>query len=446
MSIFHASALPRGHILSDYTVESVLGHGGFGITYLAQDTSLGAHVAIKEYLPHQIAARAEETAVIVPKPSRDAMRDYQWGLNNFVKEARALAKFKHPHIVRVLRFIEANGTAYTVMEYEKGRTLAQLLKKQGSKLDESTLLKIIIPILNGLHAVHKIDMLHLDIKPENIYLTEDGRPLLIDFGSARQRISETGQVQRIALTPGYAPMEQYPDKGKQGPWTDIYAIGATMYRCVTGKRPGDALKRYRTVLQYETDPLKPAAVVARKQYRRTLLECVGWALQIYPKDRPQSAREMQDGLMGKRRGVQGGAATTSAVNGAAKARTAGAKSWVPVNPRPAKRSNSKRWIWFGLVLAGAIAAAVFYWPKIQARLPDLLNLLRANRPVAVDTQAPHNRPTVASAPSPRDTETTASVSDQVRESARPKKNTQLRISATQIPAYPVRPSGLGIVL
>lgn len=370
MSMFHASALPPGHILSDYTIESVLGHGGFGITYLAQDTSLGAQVAIKEYLPHAIAGRDEKTAVIVPKPSRDAMRDYHWGLNNFVKEARALAKFKHPHIVRVLRFIEANGTAYTVMEYEKGRTLAQLLKKRGSKLDEPTLLKIIIPILNGLHAVHKIDMLHLDIKPENIYLAEDGRPLLIDFGSARQKISETGQVQRIALTPGYAPMEQYPDKGRQGPWTDIYAIGATIYRCVTGKRPGDALERYRAVLQYRSDPLKPAATVARKEYRVSLLECIDWALQIYPKDRPQSAREMQDGLMGKRRGAQRAGAITTAENGAARG-----NFWAQADPRLAGRSNSKAPIGFALVLAAAIAATVFYWPTIQARLPDLLQFL-----------------------------------------------------------------------
>ena len=421
VSVFHASALPRGYLLSDYTIESVLGHGGFGITYLAQDTSLGAHVAIKEYLPHDIAVRNDKTAVIMPKPSRDAMRDYQWGLNNFVKEARALAKFKHPHIVRVLRFIETNGTAYTVMEYEKGRTLAQLLKRQGSKLDEPTLLKIIIPILNGLHAVHKIDMLHLDIKPENIYLAEDNRPLLIDFGSARQRISETGRVERIALTPGYAPMEQYPDKGQQGPWTDIYAIGATMYRCLTGKRPGDALERYRAVLQYATDPLKPAAVVAGKQYQQALLECVDWALQIYPKDRPQSAREMQDGLMGKRRGNQGGATTTVVVSGATTARAPGIKSWVPVNPRPVERTSLKRWVWFGLVLAGMVAAAVFYWPQIQARLPDLLHLLRVNKSVAVDTKAPDDRSGVASAPSPQNAESRVSAPDNAHGSMRPKK-------------------------
>ena len=210
MSAFHKSALRSGYRLAEYTIESVLGHGGFGITYLARDTSLGAQVAIKEYLPHEIANRENKTQVL-PNPSRGAVRDYQFGLKNFVKEARALARFKHPNIVRVLRFLEANGTAYMVMEYEEGQSLADYLKRNGPRLDEQTLLKVFIPILNGLHAVHEAEMLHLDIKPENIYLRKDGSPMLIDFGSARQGAVH---LQKVALTQGYAPMEQYPEKGK----------------------------------------------------------------------------------------------------------------------------------------------------------------------------------------------------------------------------------------
>ena len=364
MSAYHKNALPTGFLLAEYTIESVLGHGGFGITYLAHDTSLSAQVAIKEYLPHAIAGREGDTALITPKAARDAIRDYQWGLKNFIKEARALAKFKHPHIVRVLRFIEANGTAYMVMEYEKGRTLAQLLKHDARYLDEAKLLRIIIPILNGLHAVHEIGMLHLDIKPENIYLTTDSRPFLIDFGSARQSISKTGEVRQVALTPGYAPIEQYPDKGKQGPWTDIYAIGATLYRCVTGKKPLDALDRYRAILDYDTDPLKSAAhKAARKHYQANLLECIDWALKIYPKDRPQSARALQDGLMGKRRADRFGG-TVSGANGPAAHQATGSFT----TNRATRKRKWIRWMWVGLVLAGMAAGGYFLWPKIHGFL------------------------------------------------------------------------------
>lgn len=301
MTIYQRNALSTGYELAEYQIESVLGHGGFGITYLARDTALGALVAIKEYLPHEIATRGGDKTQILPHPSREAVRDYHWGLKNFVKEARALAHFKHPNIVRVLRFLEANGTAYMVMEYEKGASLGEYLKRHGPRLDEQTMLRIFIPILNGLNAVHEAGMLHLDIKPENIYLRSDGSPMLIDFGSVRQAISGAGHLQRTALTHGYAPIEQYPDKGKPGPWTDVYAIGASMYRCISGQRPEDSLKRYQAILKYQVDPMKPAALVGAQRYRKNFLECIDWAMQIYPNDRPQSARELQDALMGKLR-------------------------------------------------------------------------------------------------------------------------------------------------
>jgi serine/threonine protein kinase len=300
MGTYHKNALPSGYELAEYTIDRVLGHGGFGITYLARDNTLGALVAIKEFLPGEIAQRNASLSVL-PNPDRQAVRDYQAGLRNFVKEAQALARFKHPHIVRVLRFLEANGTAYVVMEYEEGQGLAENLKKEGPRLDEAVMLRVFIPILNGLHAVHEAKMLHLDIKPENIYLRDNGGPMLIDFGSARRAMTETKEGQRIALTHGYAPIEQYPDKGQQGAWTDIYALGASMYRCISGKRPEDALTRYQAVLKYQTDPLEPAVKIGARRYQPMVLECIDWAMQIYSKDRPQTAREMQDGLMGKRK-------------------------------------------------------------------------------------------------------------------------------------------------
>lgn len=301
MSAYHENALQAGFQLAEYRIESILGHGGFGITYLARDRALGALVAIKEYLPHDMAIRDPKSGSVMPALSKEAIRGYQWGLKQFVKEARALARFKHRNIVRVLRFIEDQGTAYMVMEYEEGQTLAQHLKELGRRLDEPTLLRIVMPLLNGLHAMHEAGLLHLDIKPENIYLRRDDSPMLIDFGSTRQAMTTAGRSSRIALTHGYAPIEQYPDKGKLGPWSDIYALGATMYRCVTGRRPTDASDRYRAVLDYATDPLKPAAKLAHKHYQPMLLQAIDWAMQIQPKDRPQAAREFQDGLMGKRR-------------------------------------------------------------------------------------------------------------------------------------------------
>jgi serine/threonine protein kinase len=369
LSGFHKDALPAGFSLAEYTIQSVLGHGGFGITYLARDTALGALVAVKEYLPHQIAARDPGSLAVQPRSARDAMRDYHWGLKNFVKEARALAQFKHPNIVRVLRFLEANGTAYMVMEYEKGVSLADQLRQQGPRLEEQKFLRIFIPILNGLHAVHEAGMLHLDIKPENIYLRADDSPMLIDFGSARQAITGTGHAQPVALTHGYAPIEQYPDKGKPGPWTDVYAVGASMYRCVTGKRPEPSLDRYQAVLKYTVDPLTPASKAAKGRYQPNLLECIDWAMQIHPQERPRSARALQDALMGKSRPV-----LKSATSNPAQYKPS------PGGPPPAavgpvfRRQRPRRsgFGWRGLLtllLAALLAALlVVYWERLSALL------------------------------------------------------------------------------
>ena len=299
MSAYHKNALPPGYELAEYTIQSVLGHGGFGITYLARDSSLNALVAIKEYLPHDLAARGGDMAIVPDLDSKGAVRDYHWGLKRFLKEARALAQFKHPNIVRVLRFIEANETAYMVMEYEKGESLGQFLRHNRNRLDEKELLRIFLPILNGLDAVHQAGLVHFDIKPDNIYIRSDGSPMLIDFGSARQAMRGHGMAKRVVLTPGYAPIEQYPDKGQPGDWTDVYAIGASMYRCIGGKRPTESLERYQMILKYSADPLTPATKIGQGRYQPQLLECVDWALQPYPTDRPRSARELQDAMMGK---------------------------------------------------------------------------------------------------------------------------------------------------
>lgn len=406
MGTFHKNALPVGYELAEYSIERVLGHGGFGITYLARDTRLGALVALKEFLPGDIAQRDGTNLRVLPNPDRQAVRDFQAGVKNFVKEAQALAHFKHPHIVRVLRFLEANGTAYTVMEYEEGHSLADYLKQHGPRIDEAMILRVFIPILNGLHAVHEEKMLHLDIKPENIYLRRDGSPLLIDFGSARRAITETKHVQRIALTHGYAPIEQYPDKGAPGPWTDVYALGASMYRCISGKRPDDALTRYQAILKYQTDPLTPATKIGAKHYQPMLLECVDWTLQIHAKDRPQSARELQDGLMGRRRQAGG---------------TAGARQ-NPLNPmappRPAPLLTGRalasrhryaprrfgalrtagRWLLTMLFVGAAMVGTSYYWSDIKVWWM-VLNGSAATRP-ATEVPTAVTSPDIVASPAP----------------------------------------------
>ncbi len=407
MGTYHKNALPSGYELAEYAIETVLGHGGFGVTYLARDTTLGALVAIKEYLPGEIAQR-DGTMRVLPNPERQAVRDYQAGLRNFVKEARALAHFKHPHIVRVLRFLEANGTAYVVMEYEEGQSLADYLKRHGPRLDEATILRVFIPILNGLHAVHEAKMLHLDIKPENIYLRKDGSPMLIDFGSARRAMTVTSRARRIALTHGYAPIEQYPDKGNPGTWTDIYALGASIYRCLSGKRPDDALSRYQAVLKYKTDPLMPATKCGGSDYQPMLLECVDWAMQIYAKDRPQSAREMQDGLMGKRR--QPTQTAAARVNPLA-AFKAPAPS--PTYAREMKRARLRwrvkailgagRMLLTMVAIGAGLIAAGYYWNEIKVLVGSLSapeTHQPSSRPDSVRESETDVPPSVAEAPVP----------------------------------------------
>lgn len=361
MSAFHKDALPVGYELEEYAIEAVLGHGGFGITYRADDRHLQAKVAIKEYFPSELSVR-QDVAAVVPKDAPKAMRDYHAGLKNFVREARALARFKHPNIVRVLRYLETNGTAYMVMEYERGHSLADHLRQYGPRLDESALHRVFLPILNGVQAVHEADMLHLDIKPENIYLREDGTPMLIDFGSTRQAISHT-MPDKFLVTHGYAPIEQYPDKGKQGPWTDIYALGASMYRCISGKRPINALERYQAVLTYQVDPLIPAVVAGKDHYTPQLLECIDWALQVHPRERPQSVRAFQDRLL-RRSGATtrtSASTTTARTTVTTRSSTRATGSTRPVPRAPVRRAPARRRPWLPLLVLLAAAAGAYAW-------------------------------------------------------------------------------------
>ncbi|MEW6332573.1 MAG: serine/threonine-protein kinase [Pseudomonadota bacterium] len=291
--------LPVGSRLGEYTIQSVLGHGGFGITYLAHDTNLNSLVAIKEYFPESYAERGENST-IHPRTGGDGSdaEIYQWGLQEFLKEAQALARFKHNHIVRVLRYLEANGTAYMTMEYEEGESLSAYIRNHGGFLSEPDLLRVFLPILTGLQAVHEAGMLHLDIKPDNIYLRRSGQPMLIDFGSARQRHGKM-ESGRIALTRGYSALEQYPGYGEMGPATDVYSMGATLYRCITGREPVDSLERHKTLGVNRPDPMPPASRFERPPYAPHIRHCIDLALHLKAEERPASARALQNGLMGK---------------------------------------------------------------------------------------------------------------------------------------------------
>ncbi|HZM45505.1 MAG TPA: protein kinase [Burkholderiales bacterium] len=286
----YQNALPLASMLLEYRLESVLGAGAFGMTYLARDTHLDKQVAIKEYLPTDLAVRALDGSVV--PITTDHGYNYQWGLDRFIQEARTLAKFSHPNIVRVNRYFEANGTGYMVMDYEQGSSLAQLLRDQ-SPPAEARLRALILPLLDGLEAVHAAGFLHRDIKPANVFVRANGVPVLLDFGAARQAVSGTTKSLTSILTPGYAPLEQYSSDGHQGPWSDIYALAGVVYRVLVNENPPDAVSRMRQ------DVVRQKLAGARGRASEPLIRSVEWALVLDESKRPQSVAEWKRAILGE---------------------------------------------------------------------------------------------------------------------------------------------------
>ncbi len=282
------NALAVGARLGGYEVLAVLGRGGFGITYRAYDHSLNKVVAIKEYLPGEFAMRTTDSRV---GPTSEADRkDYEWGLARFVDEARTLARFDHPHVNRVYRFFEANGTAYMVLEYVEGEVLSARLRQAGP-LTEGEVTRLLADVLSGLEAVHEAGYVHRDLKPGNLMVRPDGRVVILDFGAARQAVGQRSKSITSILTPGYAPIEQYDTKAEDvGPWSDIYALGMVAYRCISGLGDGDlpdAVTRSRH-LRKGTADLTPAATLGKGRYDGRLLEGIDRAIRVNEDERPQS--------------------------------------------------------------------------------------------------------------------------------------------------------------
>lgn len=286
-------ALPVDYKLREYRIIQVLGKGGFGITYLAEDLNLGKKVAIKELLPDGIATRGARRLVVPQSPDRKA--DFDWARESFIDEARILADLVHPNIVGVMRLLEANGTAYMVMEYVEGEPLRERIKRREPPA-QVVVDEYLRSILSGLRRVHERNLLHRDIKPENILVrATDRQPVLIDFGAARTRASGQSQHVTSIISPGYSPWEQYSTEVHlQGPWSDIYALAAVVYHWIAGERPPESPQRVSRVNRDEADPYEPLSTrAADLGYEVEFLDAIDKALEIRETNRPQTVAEWE---------------------------------------------------------------------------------------------------------------------------------------------------------
>ena len=283
-SVFPTSphALPIGARIGEFEVHRLIGEGGFGIVYLCYDQALDRHVALKEYMPSSLATRQDSTLAIVVK-SKHHQETFEAGLKSFINEARLLAQFDHPSLLKVYRFWQANGTAYMTMPYYEGPTLKQALAALSGPPDEALLRSWLLPMLDALEEIHRGSCYHRDIAPDNILLTNSG-PLLLDFGAARRVIGDMTQALTVVLKPGFAPIEQYGDAAtmSQGAWTDLYALASVVYFAITGRPPMSAVDRLMD------DRLEPLSHRVAGRYSRALLATVDTALSVRPQDRPQS--------------------------------------------------------------------------------------------------------------------------------------------------------------
>jgi serine/threonine protein kinase len=283
--------LPEGFQLENYRVLRLLASGGFSFVYLAHDEN-EVPVAIKEYLPATLALRGGEQPA--PVVREENLATFRYGLKCFFEEGRALATLQHPNVVRVVNFFRANDTVYLVMRYERGRTLQEHIHKKTGVIKEEWIRGTFVPLLNGLREVHSNKLLHLDIKPGNIYVRNDGAPVLIDFGAARQTLQADGLKLPPMFTPGFASPEHHRERDKLGPWSDVYSIGASMYACLAGYGPPTAMQRV------EKDKMTSARKGWSGKYSAELLDTIDWCLRLNHLERPQSVFALQKALLGEK--------------------------------------------------------------------------------------------------------------------------------------------------
>lgn len=360
------SAIALGYrtLLHDqYLVGRILGKpGGFGITYYGLDIKLDTNIAIKEYLPREFVGRDKDGSTVTPHSEEDS-QTFTYGLQQFLQEARNLAKFDHPNLVRVRHFFEENDTAYLVMDYLDGTNLYEYLKQRGGKINESDAIDIIMQVLDGLKQVHDKNLLHRDIKPQNIYMTTDGRAILLDFGAARVAMGGFTRSLSVILTPGFAPYEQYTRRGLQGPWTDIYACAATLYYMVTG-----------VVLPEATEELGEESFLEFNQESKHLSTALYSVLQPAlvknAEERPQDVETFKKQLL-----------QVKAMISADEMGTVDLKKTVPIakakpvkKPGPApkkasvKQKTGRGRIWLLAPVVLILATGVYFWPNIKQRI------------------------------------------------------------------------------
>jgi serine/threonine protein kinase len=284
--------LPPGTRLDCYRIVKLLGSGGFSLIYLAEDEDTHDEVAIKEYLPKEVGQRSARGPVRVL--DGDKADRFHRGLRLFYQEVKALATLRHPNIVNVRNCFLANDTAYLVMDYEPGKNLGQYIRKRQGGLSTSFLLTVFPPLLDALALIHSHQHLHLDIKPSNVHLRPGGNPLLLDFGAVYHLDPLQGDTKAQVITPGFSPIEQYRSAQPVGPWTDVYAVGASMRACIAGRSPPTSVDRLKD------DEMPPATRAFAQRYPRHLLEAIDWAMAIEPGDRPQSAADLRDALLERR--------------------------------------------------------------------------------------------------------------------------------------------------
>jgi serine/threonine protein kinase len=285
-------SLPPGTRIDCYRVLKLIGSGGFSLIYLAEDEDTGGEVVIKEFMPKKFSRRDGQLTVV--PLDRKAADNLNRSRRLFYQEVTALAALQHPNIVAVRSFFRANNTDYMVMDYVRGKNMAVYIKQRQGRLSASFILRVFLPILDAMSMIHRRSYLHLDIKPSNIHLRAGSEPILLDFGAVRQFMGERKRKSGQVVTAGYSPVEQYYQGGYVGPWSDVYAIGASMRACIEGKTPPTAIERHAN------DTLVPASAAFYDQYPMYLLECIDWAMELDPLRRPQNAGELQQFMQNKR--------------------------------------------------------------------------------------------------------------------------------------------------